>query len=156
MLSQNTADRTGPQGPGVSRVVQVLPGPDAVAFLLDETATFCRQAGFNAEQQAEVQLILEELVINAITHGRAPEMLPIEVTLAFDGTDLGLRIRGQGRPFDPTVPVTPDLDLPLEERAVGGLGMFLVQQLADEMRYHRADGMNQLDIRKRMRREGAA
>ncbi len=125
-------------------------GPEALPRLLDEAERYCTGAGLDALEQGQVMLMLEELVVNAMTHGQAPPTSPVEVLFSFDGRDLHMEIRDQGRPFDPTVRRAPADDQPVDQMAIGGLGLFLTQQFADEMRYTRIAGVNQVHIRKRI------
>ena len=53
-------------------------------------------------------------------------------------------------PFDPLRSADPDTTLGPEERAVGGLGIFLVKKTMDEVSYRYADGANRLRILKRI------
>ena len=55
----------------------------------------------------------------------------------------------QGKPYDPLAKEDPDVSLSAEERDVGGLGIFMVKQTMDDIRYEYADGRNILKIRKR-------
>jgi len=55
----------------------------------------------------------------------------------------------QGTPFDPLQRAAPDVNAPLEERQVGGLGVMPVKRLMDGVTYARRDGKNVLTIRKR-------
>ena len=54
-----------------------------------------------------------------------------------------------GKPFDPLSKEDPDIGLPAEERADGGLGIYLVKKLMNEVRYEYRDGQNVLTIEKR-------
>lgn len=142
--------------PGVPlcRQIELLPGPHALVQLLDHAAAFCDAAGFDALGRSQVQLVLEELVVNALAHGGAPEGVPIHVSLRYAAPELCIHIRDQGAAFDPTVPRNALADVPLSEQAIGGLGLFLTQQLADEMVHERIDGVNHLTLRKRMALKG--
>ena len=61
-----------------------------------------------------------------------------------------MEIVDSGKPFDPfTEAPPPDLDSPVPDRPIGGLGVYLVQQLMDEARYAREDGKNKLTFIKR-------
>jgi len=51
-------------------------------------------------------------------------------------------IEDDGLPFDPTVTPSPDPDTPLDDRQIGGLGLFLARSLSDELHYVREHGMN--------------
>ena len=94
-----------------------------------------------------VQLVLEELAINTINHGHLVGVH--EITISFDSTPeaLTIEIVDDGRPFDPLhdAPV-PDVNAPLEERPIGGLGVFLVRKLMDELTYRREDERNHLKL----------
>ena len=56
------------------------------------------------------------------------------------------RIIDSGTPFDPTAKEDADISLGIEERPVGGLGIFLVKQLTDQVSYCRENGYNILTI----------
>ena len=59
-------------------------------------------------------------------------------------------VRDDARPFDPTGAAAPDLDAALDDRAVGGLGIHLVQSMMDEVGYARRDGRNVTTLVKRL------
>ena len=60
-----------------------------------------------------------------------------------------LRFSDNGRPYDPTGNPDPDTALSAEERDIGGLGIFMVKKLMDEVTYEYADGLNILTLVKR-------
>ena len=55
-----------------------------------------------------------------------------------------------GIPFDPLVKEDPDITLSLEERQIGGLGIFLSKKMTDSMEYKRQDGVNVVTVRKNL------
>ena len=55
-------------------------------------------------------------------------------------------ITDKGVPFDPTAVPDADVTLEAEERNIGGLGIYLVRQLMDEVRYQRIDDKNVLTM----------
>jgi sigma-B regulation protein RsbU (phosphoserine phosphatase) len=57
-------------------------------------------------------------------------------------------ISDHGTPFDPTEKEDADVTLSVEERPIGGLGIYLVRQIMDSVNYERLDGMNVLTLRK--------
>ena len=63
---------------------------------------------------------------------------------------LEAEVEDDGRPFDPLGVPAPDLQAPLPERRVGGLGIHFVRRLMSEVRYARVDGRNRLVLRKRL------
>ena len=62
-------------------------------------------------------------------------MIVLRCRLANSGNDLVVTIKDRGKPFDPSKIPPPDTKAALSERKVGGLGMFLMRELMDEIRY---------------------
>ena len=54
-----------------------------------------------------------------------------------------------GRPFNPLEKPNPDVTLPLEEREVGGLGIYFVRQFMTDLVYQRAEGKNRIMLKKK-------
>jgi len=110
-----------------------------------------------AEQQVSfeamylVSLAIEELVTNCIKYGyQDANGHTIDFLLSVDEGVLSLEVVDDGNPFNPLDAPRPDLSLPPEKRPIGGLGLHLLRELADEMRYERRDGTNRLSLTKRM------
>ena len=98
-----------------------------------------------------VSLAIEELVTNCIKYGYtdAKEHI-IDFVLSVDEGTLRMEVIDDGNPFNPLDAPRPDLTLPPESRPIGGLGLHLLRELADDMRYERRDGTNRLSVTKRM------
>lgn len=104
-----------------------------------------------ADEQHRIILVLEELITNLAKYGyRNRPVGSAQVTLQLEESRLTLELVDDGDPFDPLQTPTPDLDAPLEERDIGGLGIYLVRALADDARYSRADGRNVLQLIRRV------
>ena len=94
-----------------------------------------------------VNLVLEEMGLNIMDHGLDDGLHDIEITLTSDEDVLTIDIMDDGRPFDPLSDApAPDLDAPIEDRRVGGLGVYLVRNMMDEMTYRREDDKNHLTL----------
>jgi serine/threonine-protein kinase RsbW len=106
--------------------------------------------------EAPVTLCLEEVLSNVIRHGcPAGQHCDIEVryTILEDGIEV--EVSDNARAFDPLSLPPPDLNAPLEQRKAGGLGVFLVRKLMDEVHYEHRDGRNHLVFRKRWQKPAA-
>ena len=92
----------------------------------------------------QIELVLEEIGTNIIKYGRDGKgETEIQITLTSKSRSLILEIIDSGKPFDPfTEAPAPDLDSSVEKRPIGGLGVFLVQEMMDEASYRREDGKN--------------
>ena len=99
-----------------------------------------------------VHLALEELVLNVMDYGYDDGSQDIEIHLTSDADAITIEIVDSGRPFDPLSDAPqPDLDAPVEERRVGGLGVHLVKTLMDRMDYKRENEQNRLTVVARKR-----
>ena len=98
----------------------------------------------------QMQLVLEELASNVIRHGFGEEGHEFEISVSSDPDAVTVEVVDAAAPYNPiTETPEPDLDAELEDRQIGGLGVFLVRDVADEMSYRREDGKNRLVIVKR-------
>jgi serine/threonine-protein kinase RsbW len=98
------------------------------------------------------ELALEEIFMNVVMHGSpAGGLARVEVSLALCDGCLTLMIEDDGPSFDPLSLAAPDVTASLEERRVGGLGVYLVRQMMDAVSYQRLGGRNQLSMTKRIR-----
>jgi len=64
-------------------------------------------------------------------------------------TDFVVEVSDNGKPFNPLDHPEPDLNQPLEERPIGGLGIHLIRKFVDQLAYRRDAGRNILTLRKR-------
>jgi len=113
---------------------------------------FAARQGIGAEDTARLQVILEELLTNVVKYGYDPDSGrgTIDVSLARDGERLAIEFSDDGRAFDPLTHAAPDLQKPVEERAVGGLGLHLIRAMTDEAHYRREAGRNHLSLERRL------
>ena len=96
------------------------------------------------------ELALDEVFMNVVMHGTTPDGSPREVSvlLRHAGSAVTMVMEDDGPAFDPLTLDAPDIDAPIEERELGGLGVFLVRELMDELSYAYTGTDNQLTMRK--------
>jgi serine/threonine-protein kinase RsbW len=94
-----------------------------------------------------IQLAVVELVTNSLKYGYHEQPGYVEIEIGQRDDKLLVFFRDLAAPFDPTQVPPPDISLPLEKRRFGGLGIFLVKQLVDEMQYQSLpQGGNQVTL----------
>ncbi len=115
----------------------------------EKVDAFCEAQGIAAPVAYAVNLSIDEILTNTISYGYDDDAEHrIDLTFRVDGETLVVVIVDDGRPFDSSTEREPDVDATIEERALGGLGLFLVQQMMDEMTYERRDDRNVITLRK--------
>lgn len=134
-------------------LIRMEPSADELETLFSQVEGFGDRAEWSDRLTFQVKLILEELTLNVINYGSAGKKLdPIEIRLACEGDTLIIEITDVGQPFDPlTDAPSPDLSLALEDRPIGGLGLYLVRTMVDEMHYRWEAGSNHLKLITRRR-----
>jgi len=130
----------------------------AIRQFVAETA---RSLGADERAIRDLQLAVDEICSNVMAHGYAGKGGEIEVTVERTveraGPSIRAVVRDWGRAFDPEQAPAPNLDLPLEERSLGGLGLYLVRQVMDEVRFvFDTERGNTVTMVKRLDREGEA
>lgn len=104
---------------------------DAVREFVVQAA---RQAGLSERDIYSVQLAADEAASNIIEHAyEGVANGEIEITTEIAGDALRIIMRDHGKPFDPGEIADPDVDSDLEDRLVGGLGLFFMRKLMDEV-----------------------
>ena len=98
-------------------------------------------------------LTLDEVVANVIRHGYDDtDEHVIRVRLWLEDDLLTMQVGDDGRPFNPLLAPEPDLERPIEQRPVGGLGIHIIRTMMDDIEYRRTNGQNLLTLRKRVDR----
>lgn len=106
--------------------------------------------GGDADVAGDLVLAVNEAVTNVFLHGYNELPGFVSISAVADGDDILVRLTDDAPLFDPTAVPPPDINLPLEDRPLGGLGVHMMRQLSDELYYSvTADGHNQLIFIKR-------
>lgn len=105
-----------------------------------------------AEQAAlefTLRLVLEELVVNVVNYayGEGGDG-PLDITVENRDDAIVITLTDQGVPFNPLEQEAPDTDLPPEDRPIGGLGIFIVREMMDNVTYRYEAGRNILTVGK--------
>ena len=113
--------------------------------LADEVERFGEANGFSLRTIYQIRLVLDELLTNVISYGyRDQDRHEIDVTMRLADGRLTIRLEDDASPFNPVAAGQPDLECPVEERRIGGLGIHLVKKIMDHVEYERTEGKNLL------------
>ncbi len=133
--------------------MEIFRSPATLEHLREIQAFVLKRAtslGVPPDTLDKLELVMEELVVNVINYAYDDEGGEFEVECSVvkfsGGRALSIMLRDWGVAFDPLARDMPDTSLGLEDRPVGGLGIFLVSQMSDQIDYVRKDNANVLTI----------
>lgn len=96
-------------------------------------------------------LVLEEAVVNVINYAYPKEEHEyIYLSARMHEESIVLVLTDTGKEFDPTAAPEADVTLSAEDRQIGGLGIFLIRQIMNEVKYERIEGKNVLTLEKKL------
>lgn len=104
------------------------------------------------ELQFKIRLSIEEAVENVVRYAYEDGHGWIEVgtDLDKDGLMLTIILKDAGVPFNPLAKDDPDITLGVDDREIGGLGIFLCKNLMDDINYNYSEGCNVLTMKKKL------
>ncbi len=117
---------------------------DALEVIRAYVLAAAGKAGLDKKAAYRLQLAVDEIATNIVTHGYAEAGLEgmIDVWAVFDEKALTISIEDTGVAYEPDLQSADDKDLLLEERQIGGLGLLLAIQNVDEFHYERVGERN--------------
>lgn len=121
-----------------------LPALSAIRQLVTQA---CLEAGLAAAAGYRLTLAVDEIATNIIIHGYQEQGLTGDIVISIERSDQNLTVilEDTGIAYDPRsqgMPSAEDLDKPLSDREIGGLGIFLALQGVDRFDYQRCDNVN--------------
>jgi serine/threonine-protein kinase RsbW len=126
-----------------------------LTLVSDFITDVARNLSLNGDETFAVQMAVDEACANVIEHayaGRQNGQVSIICQLLND--EVIVTIRDSGRMFDPQAVPRPDIHAPIEERDAGGLGLYLMEKLMDQVKFEfDPEKGNKLVMKKKVRRE---
>ena len=103
--------------------------------------------------QMQISIAIDELFGNIAQYAYHPDVgdATVRVEVVEEPLSVVITFIDGGVPYDPLAAADPDITLSAEERALGGLGIFIVKKSMDEITYRYEGGKNILSIRKKLR-----
>ena len=121
---------------------------ETLSRVIEEAVRFLEERGVVARAINLVHLAIEEMATNILKYAYDDTKLHhLLLRVQIDPRTLLVVLEDDGREFNPLEAPQPDLQLPLEQREPGGLGIHLVRKMAAQMDYERCGGRNRLTIR---------
>ncbi len=135
-------------------VVPLKADLDEITRLAEAVDRFAAENGLDKAFASQLNLILDEVVGNAINYGCVEDRdYHLQVRLRLLESRLELVLEDDGKPFNPLEVPPPDVEASLDERKIGGLGLHLVRHFADDLAYEHDGRVNRLTIVKSVERQ---
>ena len=124
-------------------VIEILTDASDLPDYRDDYERFALAANLSLENKLRLNLILDEVISNIAHHGlcNAPGHL-IHLTFRIAAESVDIVVTDDAPPFDPFAPRPERPDLPIEDIAIGGLGLRLIETFTTGKDYHRAGNRN--------------
>ena len=144
-------DASGVNDGGATATFRLLNNTDEMARLGLAVDEFGQAEQWSEQMSYHIKLALEEVVMNVISYAYDDDAThEFEVRLCSNSEGVVIDVIDEGRPFDPLQETAvPDVEATLEARNIGGLGVFFVKTLMDEVEYRRENDRNRLTLMKR-------
>ena len=113
---------------------------------MNAVSACARKQGFDQKKISKIELALEEALVNICKYSYPEEPGNAEVSCKQGDSRFIIEIVDSGIPFDMTSLPSPDITSSVEQRKIGGLGIFLIKMTVDEVEYRRKGGFNILNL----------
>ena len=122
-----------------------------ISKLIDFIADIGNEFSLAPDVVFNLNLVLEEAVVNIINYAYPEEEHEkIYLSAKLREGSIILILTDTGKEFDPTIAPEADVALSAEDRQIGGLGIFLIRQMMNEVKYERINGKNVLTLEKKL------
>ena len=130
-------------------IAATLENLDAVMAFVDQQL---EEAGCSMKTQMQIDIAVEEVYVNIAHYAYYPEIggVTIRVQIEEEPLEIILTFIDKGKPYDPLAKEDPDVTLAVEDRQIGGLGIFMVKKSMDNVSYEYNEGRNILTLKKKL------
>ncbi|MFC1511591.1 ATP-binding protein [Candidatus Latescibacterota bacterium] len=122
---------------------------EQIGQMIEFVLEAARHQGLDGKELNMIRLSLEEALVNVINYAYPEGDGNVEIIYRLENSKgLVIDIVDTGIPFNPLDKPIPDINLALEERPIGGMGIYLIRQNMDEVKYKREHNKNILTLTK--------
>ena len=133
-------------GPGMKKL-KLVPSLESMEQVTDFVEQELETVGVSMKVIAQINIAVDEVFSNIARYSGANDAT---VGVSVEDERITLRFADNGRPYDPTGKPDPDTTLSVEDRNIGGLGIFMVKKSMDTVVYEYHDGLNILTLTKKI------
>jgi anti-sigma regulatory factor (Ser/Thr protein kinase) len=127
--------------------IQITNDLKHIRSVYDRISEYCQQNNIDDTTKFNLNLIVEEYITNIINHGSIePNVHDIQIEVEQKGDKIYTKITDDATEFNPLEAELPDIDKKIKEKQPGGLGVFLILQKAENIKYYRKNNRNNFEF----------
>ncbi len=112
-------------------------------------AKHAEEFGFNNQDVADIRLAVDEAYTNIIKHAyNNDEHKTVDIELGYNSSKFWVSLLDTGDAFDPTMYSKPNVRKKIKEKKRGGVGVYLIKKLMDDVEYHTKGSVNEIRMTK--------
>lgn len=120
-----------------------------LAKVRDFVAKHAKEFGFNKQDVADIRLAVDEAYTNIIKHAyNNDDRKTVDIELGYNSTNFWISLLDTGDAFDPAKYSKPDVPKKIKEKKRGGVGVYLIKKLMDNVEYHTEGSVNEIRMTK--------
>jgi anti-sigma regulatory factor (Ser/Thr protein kinase) len=128
---------------------------EAISENLDRTLDFVNaeleKMDCPPKTQLQIDIAIEEIFINIARYAYGPKPGFAVIRIRTGPNEIRLEFEDKGMPYNPLEKDDPDIGIPVEDRPIGGLGVFMVKKMMDAVEYRYEGSSNLLSLKKTIR-----
>jgi serine/threonine-protein kinase RsbW len=122
-----------------------------LAKVRDFVAAHAEQIGLDQKDVSEIRLAVDEAYTNIIKHAyKNDAKMNVNIEIGSNGEQLWISLMDEGKSFDPSSYNEPDLMQRIKEKKRGGMGVYLIRKLMDQVQYNRTGHTNEIRMVKKL------
>jgi sigma-B regulation protein RsbU (phosphoserine phosphatase) len=134
------------QGAEFTASVQLEAKLDNLQTILEFAAMHLRRTDLSETSKQQMLIAAEEIFVNISQYAYKPARGIAGIGISSDKNSVSIYFYDKSKPYDPLKREDPDITLSAEDRQIGGLGIFMVKQMMDDVKYRYEGGFNKLTI----------
>jgi len=134
-----------------SHQILVPASTEHLSEVRDFVASYARQFSFDDQQIQDIRLAVDEAYTNIIKHAyKYDASKKVEINLGSDDDTFWISLRDDGNSFDTKHYSKPDLRERIKRKKRGGVGVYLIKELMDEVEYRKRGNQNEIRMEKKL------
>lgn len=130
--------------------ISVQASTEHLAKVRDFVARHATDFGFKKQDVADIRLAVDEAYTNIIKHAyKNEEHKSVDIELGYNSNEFWIILKDTGNAFDPRNYTKPDVRRKIKEKKRGGVGVYLIRKLMDDVEYSQDSGVNEIRMTKK-------